>query len=84
MKKIFKYKLAATTTQELELPVASRLLTAQCQEDDLFVWADGLLAPAIRCFESENEPSIYQICTACGQLTRITTAGCDHCDLEDK
>lgn len=23
-------------------------------------------------------------CPACGKLTRITTAGCDHCDLEHK
>ena len=23
-------------------------------------------------------------CPACGRLTRITTAGCDHCGLEDK
>ena len=23
-------------------------------------------------------------CSACGQLTRESTAGCDHCDLEDK
>ncbi len=23
-------------------------------------------------------------CPACGRMTRITTAGCDHCDLEDK
>lgn len=23
-------------------------------------------------------------CPACGRMSRITTAGCDHCDLEDK
>lgn len=23
-------------------------------------------------------------CPACGKMTRNTTAGCDHCDLEDK
>lgn len=23
-------------------------------------------------------------CAHCGELTRITTAGCDHCDVEDK
>jgi hypothetical protein len=23
-------------------------------------------------------------CPACGNMTRITMAGCDHCDIEDK
>lgn len=23
-------------------------------------------------------------CPACGKMSRVTTAGCDHCDLEDK
>lgn len=23
-------------------------------------------------------------CSACGKMTRDTTAGCDHCDFEDK
>lgn len=23
-------------------------------------------------------------CSACGKMSRITTAGCDHCDMEDK
>lgn len=29
-------------------------------------------------------PNATRKCPACGKPTRITTAGCDHCDLEDK
>lgn len=25
-----------------------------------------------------------RVCEYCGKRTRITTAGCDHCDVEDK
>jgi len=25
-----------------------------------------------------------RICDYCGKQTRVTTAGCDHCDVEDK
>jgi hypothetical protein len=32
-----------------------------------------------------RHPSVDKVrCPACKRLTRITTAGCDHCDLEDK
>ena len=32
-----------------------------------------------------RHPNIDKVrCPACKRLTRITTAGCDHCDLEDK
>lgn len=26
----------------------------------------------------------YRICEYCGKRTRVLTAGCDHCDVEDK
>jgi hypothetical protein len=26
----------------------------------------------------------FRECKYCGKMTRITTAGCDHCDVEDK
>lgn len=31
-----------------------------------------------------NPMSRREPCPACGKLSRITTAGCDHCGLEDK
>jgi len=31
-----------------------------------------------------DDPLGMRVCEACGQETRKVTAGCDHCDLEDK
>lgn len=28
--------------------------------------------------------AVRRRCDACGKMTRVTTAGCDHCDMEDK
>jgi hypothetical protein len=31
-----------------------------------------------------NNPEGSEPCAGCGKRSRITTAGCDHCDYEDK
>lgn len=44
----------------------------------------GRLAIRSRWVVDEAEPTGKRRCPACKRMTRITTAGCDHCDLEDK
>jgi hypothetical protein len=44
-------------------------------------------AKARAALDGANKPkkqTTKHRCTACGKMTRDTTAGCDHCDLEDK
>jgi hypothetical protein len=38
---------------------------------------------SVEILETSVAPSVHT-CPACQRLTRDTTAGCDHCDLEDK
>jgi len=45
MKRILKYKLAPQSSQYIDLPAGSRILTAQRQGTDLCLWAE--------CTESE-------------------------------
>lgn len=33
---------------------------------------------------SHDPLAVTRTCAACGRQTRITTAGCDNCDVEDK
>lgn len=52
-----------------------------------YVEAARLLAPAF--LELVQTPFLHpnsykRKCLYCGKLTRDTTAGCDHCDVEDK
>jgi 5'(3')-deoxyribonucleotidase len=44
-------------------------------------WKD--LVQGIRTF-LKPEPKAVHLCPSCGKRSRATTAGCDHCDLEDK
>jgi hypothetical protein len=50
-----------------------------------YVEAARLLAPAFLELVRTPNPIFHKHkCPACGKLTRDTTAGCDHCNLEDK
>ena len=48
MMKIFKYPLAITEIQIVELPVGSRILTFQLQNNQLFMWA--IVDPSISTY----------------------------------
>lgn len=47
-----------------------------------------LARAVLRLLEERNQPANplrgKAKCPACGRMSRITTAGCDHCGLEDK
>jgi hypothetical protein len=44
----------------------------------------GLLVEVARLETAKHPLDRKCKCPACGRMSRITTAGCDHCDLEDK
>ena len=57
--------------------------TAQT-EAALFQAAVAYAAKAYEAVLARNPLDRKSKCVSCGKMSRVTTAGCDHCDYEDK
>lgn len=57
--------------------------------EDVAVNTEELARAVLRLLAEKTQPITHPMdrkkkCPACGHMSRVTTAGCDHCDLEDK
>lgn len=78
--------VAPMTKEEKALYQAARFY-AECptEHGELDLKKAALAYAAERYKEQFKHPrDTKRKCDYCGKMTRVTTAGCDHCDVEDK